>query len=74
LVIEVVLGLLLGLAIIAQPGKAAFTGSVQLVATVTLTISLVVAATAVSLGNRSLAGRPLPAAPIAAPLDHAPSQ
>ena len=29
LVIEVVLGLLLGLAIIAQPGKAAFTGSVR---------------------------------------------
>jgi hypothetical protein len=34
----------------------------------------VVAATAVSLGNRSLTGRPLAAAPIAAPLDHAPSQ
>jgi len=48
--------------------------AIELVATVTLTISLVVAATAVSLGNRSLAGRPLPAAPIAAPLDHAPSQ
>lgn len=43
----------------------------ELVATVTLTISLVVAATAVSLGNRSLVERPLAAAPTAPPLDHA---
>jgi hypothetical protein len=45
--------------------------AIELLATVTLTISLVVAATAVSLGNRSLAERPFAAAPIAALLDHA---
>jgi hypothetical protein len=45
--------------------------ALELVATVTLTISLVVAATAVSLGNRSLVERPLAAAPTAPPLDHA---
>ena len=39
--------------------------ALELVATVTLTISLVVAATAVSLGNRSLVERPLAAAPTA---------
>jgi hypothetical protein len=44
--------------------------ALELVATVTLTISPVVAATAVSLGNRSLVERPLAAAPTA-PLDHA---
>jgi len=44
--------------------------ALELVATVTLTISLVVAATAVSLGNRSLVERPSAAAP-AAPLDRA---
>jgi hypothetical protein len=38
---------------------------------VTLTISLVVAATAVSLGNRSLLERPSAAAPAAPQLDHA---
>jgi hypothetical protein len=42
------------------------------VATVTLTISLVVAATAVSLGNRSPA--PMAAAPMALPLDRAPGR
>jgi hypothetical protein len=45
--------------------------ALELVATVTLTISLVVAATAVSFGNRSLVERPLAAAPTALPLDHA---
>ena len=45
--------------------------ALELVATVTLTISLIVAGTAVSLGNRSLVERPLAAAPTAAPLDHA---
>ena len=49
------------------------TVALELVATVTLTISLVVAATAVSLGNRSLAERPFAAAPTAA-LDRAQSR
>lgn len=48
--------------------------ALELVATVTLTISLVVAATAVSLGNRSLAERPTAAAPMALPFDRAPSR
>ncbi len=48
--------------------------ALELVATVTLTISLVVAATAVSLGNRSLAERPMAAAPMALPLDRAPGR
>ena len=48
--------------------------ALELVATVTLTISLVVAATAVSLGNRSLAERPVAAAPMALPLDRAPGR
>jgi hypothetical protein len=47
--------------------------AVELIATVTLTVSLVVAATAVSLGNRSLArddfaGRPSIRMPTEAPL------
>jgi hypothetical protein len=46
--------------------------ALELVATVTLTISLVVAATAVSLGNRSLVERPITAAaPTAPSLDRA---
>ena len=48
--------------------------AIELVATVTLTISLVVAATAVSLGNRSLTERPLAAATITTSLDHAQSR
>ena len=48
--------------------------ALELVATVTLTISLVVAATAVSLGNRSPAERPMAAAPMALPLDRAPGR
>jgi hypothetical protein len=48
--------------------------ALELVATVTLTISLVVAATVVSLGNRSLAERPMAAAPMALPLDRTPSR
>ncbi len=53
--------------------------ALELVATVALTISLVVAATAVSLGNRSLARgdifeQPLVRMPLGAPLDHAESQ
>lgn len=47
--------------------------AIELVATVTLTISLVVAATAVSLGNRSLVERPLSAASMV-PLNHAHSR
>jgi hypothetical protein len=48
--------------------------ALELVATVTLTVSLVIAATAVSLGNRSLAERPSAATPVATPLDHAQSR
>lgn len=52
--------------------------ALELIATVTLTISLVVAATAVSLGNRSLARgaveRPSAGMAIGAPLDHAHSR
>ncbi len=48
--------------------------ALELIATVTLTVSLVVAATAVSLGNRSLAEHPAAAAPIAASFDHTQSR
>ena len=65
-----------------RAGKTSLTRralALELIATAALTVSLVVAATAVSLGNRSLARvefveRPSLAAPIATPVEHAQSR